>query len=135
MKFVSQKEIIQELKNYQIKIAIEAKSLSNNQIIRMNRYVYQQKKKAFEFMIWRELMLNDISIPTEREKIKKKLSICVHISPRRYDDDNLNGGLKPVIDSLRALRLIYNDSPRWLEKNISQKLAKRNMIEIEIENA
>jgi|WetSurSiteA1Bulk_404760.scaffolds.fasta_scaffold00047_10 hypothetical protein len=116
-----------------ISISIEMKALSNNKIKDMNRFVYQRKKRAIELMIWRELIINDIDIPIEREKKKKRIEICAHLSPRRYDEDNLEGGMKPVIDCLRALRLIYNDSPRWLEKKISQKLAKRNMIEISID--
>ena len=33
---------------------------------------------------------------------------------RRYDDDNLQGCQKPVLDALTNLGYIRDDSPRWL---------------------
>lgn len=36
----------------------------------------------------------------------------VRYAPRAYDDDNFRGGLKPVLDGLKALQLIDNDGPK-----------------------
>jgi hypothetical protein len=42
------------------------------------------------------------------------------IKPRLYDHDNFVGGCKPIIDSLRKLGLIHNDSPHWLDLQVEQ---------------
>ena len=43
-----------------------------------------------------------------------KARVQVHVvryAPRAYDDDNFRGGLKPVLDGLKALELIDDDGP------------------------
>ncbi len=41
-------------------------------------------------------------------------------SPQQLDPDNLVGGLKPVIDALRRLRLIADDDPASLQLAVRQ---------------
>ncbi len=44
---------------------------------------------------------------------------------RLLDEDNLAGGAKIAIDSIKSIGLIVDDSPKWLELHMRQsKLAK-----------
>ena len=54
---------------------------------------------------------------------------------RRYDEDNLQGCQKPVLDALKNLGYIYDDSPRWLSLltpiySPSKRREKRTEIQI-----
>lgn len=40
---------------------------------------------------------------------------------RRYDDDNLLAGTKPILDALAKRRWLVGDSPRWCRATASQR--------------
>ena len=42
------------------------------------------------------------------------VQLTIH-NARRYDEDNLQGCQKPVLDALKNLGYIRDDSERWLE--------------------
>jgi hypothetical protein len=49
--------------------------------------------------------------------------VAVHVTryaPRFFDDDNFRGGLKPVLDGLKALALIGNDDPAHIQVTAEQ---------------
>jgi hypothetical protein len=53
---------------------------------------------------------------------------------RMFDDDNLAAGLKPLIDGMRDIGLIRNDSPRWFRLEARQdRDPERPRVEIEME--
>lgn len=43
---------------------------------------------------------------------------------RRFDLENLVAGCKPIIDALKRLGVLHNDSPRWLEHHAEQRHAE-----------
>lgn len=54
---------------------------------------------------------------------KMRVQINVHskgATARRLDPDNLWGGCKPLIDAMRDVGLIRNDSPKWLDLGVSE---------------
>lgn len=52
-----------------------------------------------------------------------KMSVNVIIyRPRRLDKDGAYGGCKPVLDAMRDVGLIRNDSERWLDLGVSQMI-------------
>jgi Holliday junction resolvase RusA-like endonuclease len=62
-----------------------------------------------------------------------QLNIMVYQPTRRFDKDNLYASCKLIIDALRKLSLIYNDSPKWLDLDIQQDLDHDNpRVEIDI---
>lgn len=69
-----------------------------------------------------------LALPKRRAKAKKKMlvSIAVFLPTRRFDIDNLHGAVKLIIDALRRNNLIYQDSPRWIDLNVSQSLDRFN---------
>jgi hypothetical protein len=55
---------------------------------------------------------------------KRRLTVERH-GKRAIDVDNLAGGLKPIIDTLRAFRLLVDDNPMMMELAVSNvKLAR-----------
>lgn len=52
--------------------------------------------------------------------VKMNCSITLYHS-RLYDKDNLYGAVKPVVDGLNALHLIYDDSPEYLQLTVDQQ--------------
>lgn len=66
---------------------------------------------------------------------RRKVTI---VSYRRntLDDDNLAGGCKVLIDALRDVRLIWEDSPKFLEVGFRQEIDRRRpRTEILVEGA
>jgi Holliday junction resolvase RusA-like endonuclease len=68
------------------------------------------------------------------QKSRMTARLTIH-STRRYDDDNLQGCQKPVLDALKNLGYIRDDSPQWLELrdpiySPSTRKAKRTEIQI-----
>lgn len=54
------------------------------------------------------------------EKIRRYILIVTYHN-RFYDKDNHIGGCKPVIDALRKLGWIWDDSTAWLDAQYEQK--------------
>jgi len=64
--------------------------------------------------------------------VKRKVIFTSYRS-RRLDSDNLSGGLKYLRDTLKDVRLIYDDSPRWLKAEYRQEIdSKSHRVEVEI---
>ena len=65
---------------------------------------------------------------------KRRVTITAY-RPRRLDPDNSYGGCKVLLDSMRDIGLIRNDSPKWLELVVNQHIEKCDCrTEIEIKN-
>ena len=63
---------------------------------------------------------------TSADPRKMEVGLTIYQPFRRLDQDNADGSMKPVIDSLKSLGLIYRDSPKWLTKTITQKVDRKN---------
>ena len=46
--------------------------------------------------------------------VRMRLNMTIYRA-RRFDPDNAAGGAKILIDAMRDLRLLKNDSPKWLD--------------------
>jgi Holliday junction resolvase RusA-like endonuclease len=66
------------------------------------------------------------------EEGRRKVKVHLYL-PRRYDHDNAVGGAKVLIDAMRDVGLLKNDSLRWLDLELEQHLSKEKRIEVEIE--
>ena len=49
------------------------------------------------------------------------------VEPRPRNAENLAGGFKPVCDALVQLRVLVDDSPRWLVAEYRQERTKRGV--------
>jgi hypothetical protein len=70
----------------------------------------------------------------ETPRMEARITIFWGKGQRMFDDDNLAGGLKPLIDAMRDIVLIRNDSPRWFRLIGDQKRDPEwPRVEIELE--
>ena len=68
--------------------------------------------------------------------VPKKVKI-ISYRKRKCDKDNFEGGLKLLIDALKYIGLIFDDSPKWLKLEAQQQIDRnfpRTEIFIENEN-
>ena len=97
---------------------------SANQLRRKyrNSFVYRRLQETWQAEIACQIR------PAVRAEILRfvveenpKMRVLIQLTkPRLYDLDNFVGGCKPIIDSLRRLGLIHNDSPHWLDLQVEQ---------------
>ena len=65
--------------------------------------------------------------PASRQKAKGKRMVLIirvfkrGVGQRRYDLDNLRGGVKVVVDALKKTGWLVNDSPKWCEIVVDQR--------------
>jgi hypothetical protein len=71
------------------------------------------------------------------EKMRVQITVHSHgARVRRLDPDNLWGGCKPLIDAMRDVGLIKNDSPKWLDLGVAEcREPGRTGTRIEFEDA
>lgn len=68
------------------------------------------------------------------QKAKGKMKLKVQSYRKRLlDEQNLWGGLKPTLDAMKRLGLIVDDSPKWLEMSVGQKVQPGEYTVIELE--
>ena len=88
---------------------------------------YSRRKKLIESDLEKLARLQGIDSSTRiSPKTWALVSIFVYQKTRRLDEDNLAGQMKPFFDSLRSLGLIYQDSPKWLRRDIDQGVDRDN---------
>ncbi len=103
---------------YEIEIAVRKRIESLNKWQRMHWALRSKAKKEW----WQEIIAAcNGRVPRKRVKKKKKV-VIVSYRKRKLDYDNLVGGGKPMLDALRKLKFIWDDSPEWLEIDYIQKL-------------
>lgn len=78
---------------------------------------YRSMRKHWSLLVM--VAKNHASIGAWPPFAKSKVTI-VREGVKLLDDDNLKGGCKPIIDSLRDHRLIVDDSPAHLELVVTQ---------------
>jgi Holliday junction resolvase RusA-like endonuclease len=116
-----------------MKFTILTELPSANKLLRMHWAKRRQIKAVILTELWVQKLGQGIFNTGERKKIKKSVLITIYHRTRRFDKDNAYAAVKPVVDCLRQLGLIYNDSPRWLDLGVCQELDHKNpRTEVEI---
>jgi len=88
---------------------------------------YSRRKKKIEDDLSKLARLQGIDSSTRiPPRTPAIVSIYVYQKTRRLDEDNLAGQMKPFFDSLRGLGLIYQDSPKWIRRDIDQGVDRDN---------
>ena len=102
-----------------LEIEIPETILSRNRLDTMHwskRYRYSQK---WEALIWRAF---NCKPPRARGKVKLKIT---SLRPGILDHDNLVGGCKGIIDAMKRLGMLIDDTPSFVEVEYQQRKAKR----------
>jgi hypothetical protein len=99
------------------------------------RMHWAQKKRLrakFTHALYRDLIVEGAGV--DRAMAKRGVNIVVHSKGervRRLDPDYLVG-CKALIDSLKDIGLIVNDSPKWIDLTVSECREDGPFTEIEI---
>jgi Holliday junction resolvase RusA-like endonuclease len=114
-------------------LTIPGRLPSLNEMLRMH---WAKRRRLKKDMAW-GLMLSAGQPLSAHVGTRKRLChvvIIVYQKTRRFDEDNLAGACKPVIDCLKEMGFIYRDSPKWLDLDIRQAIDHKNpRVEIEVE--
>ena len=79
-----------------------------------NPHVYAKLRDDWQKAILVMTPLDDRNeMKAKGQKNRMIVQIEIHNS-RRYDDDNLAGAQKPILDALKNIGFIHDDSPTWL---------------------
>jgi len=92
---------------------------TNNALIRMH---FQSYRRLLWDVMWAVKACADT--PEGRPLGRRKVTIVTHVR-KRLDDDNFQGGLKPLFDALQRLNHIRTDHPRWIDKDARQRLIRK----------
>ncbi|OGD09386.1 MAG: hypothetical protein A2Y86_05220 [Candidatus Aminicenantes bacterium RBG_13_62_12] len=92
---------------------------SNNKLLRMHRQTY---KRLLWSVMWG--IKASCDVPEGRPINRRRVTIIAHVK-KRLDDDNFQGGLKPLLDALQNLNFIRTDHPRWIDKEARQTLIRK----------
>jgi hypothetical protein len=76
-----------------------------------NPHAYARLRDAYGMAI----MVGTRLIPRAKGKRRLTLVRLMGFRGKRYDEANLMGGSKPLVDSLVRAGLLIDDSPKWLE--------------------
>jgi hypothetical protein len=111
---------------------------SANEIIRMHWAERKRLRLRLAKEIWGRYLLDGYHGDIEKDrgkKVKKSVTITLYRKGRRFDKDNAYGAVKILIDALRDVGFVYNDSEKWLDLGVCQELDHEHpRTEIEIKN-
>jgi Holliday junction resolvase RusA-like endonuclease len=119
-----------------VKIMVPMVPPSPNELKRKyrNPHAYQRLRNA-----WRDSMAYSTTIQerTYLQEFAKDTVMWVQLTiynSRQYDPDNLVGAQKPVLDAMKSLGWIHDDSAKWIElKQPNYIKCSRNLERTEIE--
>lgn len=123
-----------------MKITIPMVPPSPNELRRKyrNPFAYKRLREAWENSIaygvdnGREKQFLEVQ---GRGRVRVKITV---FNSRMYDQDNLTGSIKPILDALKNIHFLKDDNAEWLELlPVQQYHAKRQQEQtvIEIEGA
>ena len=109
--------------------------VSPNRLI--GRHWAAKHRERDEWMVWLRAALTPEQLAALREASgcahpanhfgAQQMRVEIHVvqPSHLFDEDNLEVSLKPLLDAMKAVGLIWNDSPRWLLRpRATQELAK-----------
>jgi hypothetical protein len=115
-----------------IKLTIEEPIHSGNVILRTH---YRDRKKMIEtYEWWIAAALNDTGKQKPEKPPGQKMKLRIWSFRRRLlDKDRLYSGATVLVDAIKKMNLIKDDSPRWIDLTVGQDLDGKNpRTEIEI---
>lgn len=99
-----------------IELAVSKKIESLNKWQRLHWTMRRKEKQKWIHELWAA----NNGKHGDGKQVKRKVVIYSYRT-KLLDHDNLVGGAKPLIDALVHLKLIYDDSPEWVEVDYKQK--------------
>lgn len=116
-----------------IRLTLTMPPPSLNKYLRMHGGVKRRLRKRIGWALaqaWTDATGCGLPAAAPDRRIRRAATIY---RPRRLDDDNATGSLKPLVDAMRDIKLLKNDSPRWLELEKPRQVIDRAHPRVEIE--
>lgn len=104
-------------------------TLGLNPMLRQHHRVRKQEKEEWVWTIagaLRPRQRRRLMLEAARVKQLVRVRLKFYWPARRLDPDNLGAAGKNILDALKELRFIRNDSARWIEYAVDQDLARNN---------
>ncbi len=95
------------------------------------RLHYLKVRKQWEAILTGTVFLWGKAQGKRRLTLKRVVTSRAHLIK---DDDNLEGALKPIKDVLTREKVLIDDSPEYLERNITQTLGPEQRTELTLED-
>ena len=105
-------------------LEVNKKIQSGNQIIRNHWAVNRRNKQEWAILVRNQMRLRKIKKAKEKEKFT--VSILCYKKGRLYDQDNVWGGVKQLLDAMVSEDFIYDDAPQYLDLKVKQIKAKES---------
>jgi hypothetical protein len=118
-----------------IHLVVPSITPSTNQLMRMHWAVKRRLRQSLQWELVTALAQTGEPLPPAEsgKTAPKRMVKITTYHPRRFDPDNASGGCKVLLDAMRDVGLLRNDSPKWLELIVVQKIAKLDDCRTEIE--
>ena len=95
-------------------LTIKAVTPSLNEFLKMHWGEKKRLRASFASLILGKLHDTGYEVNKLTKPYKRKVTI-ISYRKRKFDFDNHVGGLKPMIDSLKDIGLIWDDGEKWIE--------------------
>ncbi len=109
-------------------------AVSQNELGGNNRgwggYKYRKTKGKFEAAV--SAALRRTAIPPATKFRRLVVTRIFGKGQRPYDEGNLVGGAKPLVDALRDAKVIVDDSPKWVQIWYRQERSPRGKEHVEV---
>jgi Holliday junction resolvase RusA-like endonuclease len=110
-------------------ITIPDVPLSTNQLERIH---WAAKKKMRSRLAWDlrfALLAIEYPVPRDLAEVRpSKMRVKIRAyRKRRLDPDNAYGGVKVILDAMRDVGILRNDSPKWLDLEVEQFIDGKNL--------
>jgi hypothetical protein len=109
-----------------IMMTIEEPIHSGNVILRSHYRERMRILEVYEWMILAALHDTGHRMPDEAPQHKMKIRITSYRA-RYLDPDRLYAGATLLVDAIKKMRLIKDDSPHWLTLRVDQEIDSKNM--------
>lgn len=116
-----------------MKATIPKIPVTNNRYLRMHWAVRKQENDSWWRWVHKQCGFGPFRTgPSKKGPRRAKVDIIV-FRARRQDPDNAVASCKPLIDALKRCYWLVDDSSRWIDLQVSERLAKDNKrTEIEV---
>lgn len=108
---------------------------SGNQQLRKHWAARKREQDKLKWAVVDAIAATGDPLPPEYIRAGRPMRMTVRcFRIRRLDTDNAMAGIKPLVDVVKELGIIHDDSPAWLDLGLDQRIdAARPRVEIDIE--
>ena len=108
----------------EINVTIKTLTPSLNKLLRMHWAERKKQKDDLAWEVYAELEKRNPGYEVMLIPQKARLEITSY-RKSFLDKDNFIGGLKQLVDVIKELRLIYDDSPEYITLKAEQRIEKK----------